>query len=77
MEKSKFGGEYIQIGTMASRNLDTGEFYNAIPIYGETTPELRQTESTAMQEVAKLFAQKFKQYIDECKTNEKRNNRSS
>ena len=57
------GTRYLQIGTIAARDPETGEFLQSIPIFREI-PEGSAAASTATNDVARLFAEKMKQYID-------------
>lgn len=56
--------EFIQIGTMAFRDAETGQFLPAEPIYRRVTPNLERQEQILTMDIAKIFAQKMKQYID-------------
>ncbi len=55
---------YIQIGVMSARAPD-GSFLPAVPIYTRRTPEAEQAEAAALRPVAKIFAEKFAQYMKE------------
>lgn len=56
--------KFIQIGVMAARDPE-GNFLPSVPIFKEATPELEASEASAHKDVAKLFAEKMKQYIDD------------
>ena len=58
--------EYIQIGVIAARAPD-GSFLPAQPIYTRRTPEAEAAEKAALIPVAKIFAEKFAQYMRETK----------
>ena len=55
--------KFIQIGVTAART-PTGEFLPSVPIFKEVTPEIAAAEERTTADVAKIFAQKMKQYID-------------
>lgn len=54
----------IQIGTTALRNPKTGEFLSDIPVYIESSPETEESEEKLEINIGKVFAEKFKQYVD-------------
>ena len=56
--------EYIQIGVMAARAPD-GSILDSVPIYTRRTPQAEAAEEAAMRPVAKIFAEKFAQYLRE------------
>ena len=56
--------KYVQIGVMASRDPVTGAFLPSVPIYVEATEEQAKAEEAVMLDVAKIFAQRMKRYID-------------
>lgn len=56
--------KFIQIGTTAARDPETGEFLESVPIYKEATPELEKAETAAFGDIGRTFAGKMKQYID-------------
>ena len=58
--------EYIQIGVMAARTPD-GSFLESVPIYTRRTPQAEAAEEAALRPVAKIFAEKFAQYLRETK----------
>lgn len=58
--------EYIQIGVMAARAPD-GSFLPSVPIYTRRTPEAEAIEEAALRPVAKIFAEKFGEYLRETK----------
>ena len=68
------GERMIQIGQAALRT-PTGDFMPAIPIYikeehaGEINPHTGRTvaEDVALGDVAKIFAEKHRQYVEGCK----------
>lgn len=55
---------FIQIGSTAARKPETGEFLPSVPIFAEVTPDTEAAEAVAVADVAQIFAQKMKQYID-------------
>ena len=55
--------KYIQIGVIAARDPD-GNFLPAQPIYKRATPELEVAQEKAERDIARIFAEKMKQYID-------------
>lgn len=59
--------EYIQIGVTALRDPVTREFLPAVPLYIKATPELKQAEDYMIGDIAKVFAGKMRQYIQEGK----------
>lgn len=67
-------GEILkEVGQIAYRGED-GQFFEKRPIYVKITPEevnpktqMLPQEEKAFTDVAKLFAEKFKQYVDGCK----------
>lgn len=56
--------EYIQIGVMSARAPD-GSFLESVPIYTRRTPQAEAVEEAALRPVAKIFAEKFAQYLRE------------
>ena len=56
--------EYIQVGVISARAPD-GSFLPAQPIYTRRTPELEKAEVESLRPVAKIFAEKFAQYMRE------------
>ena len=56
--------DYIQIGVIAARAPD-GTFLPSQPIYTRRTPELEKAEVESLRPVAKIFAEKFAQYMRE------------
>lgn len=56
--------EYIQIGVMAARAPD-GSLLETVPIYTRRTPQAEAAEEAALRPVAKIFAEKFAQYLRE------------
>ena len=58
--------EYIQIGVMAARAPD-GNLLETVPIYTRRTPQAEAAEEAALRPVAKIFAEKFAQYLRETK----------
>lgn len=57
--------EYIQIGVTALRDPVTGEFLPSVPLYIKKTPEIQQAEDYMIGDIAKVFASRMKQYIQE------------
>ncbi len=66
----------VQIGIKALR-APSGEFLESVPIFAEIpkeriTPEgLTKTEDKTIDDISRIMAQKFKQYIDGVKAAEK------
>lgn len=56
--------EYIQIGVTALRDPATGGFLPAVPLYIKATDSARAGEERLIQDMARLFAQRMKQYED-------------
>lgn len=56
--------EYIQIGVTALRDPATGGFLPAVPLYIKATPEARQSEAAMIDDIASIFKDKMKQYIN-------------
>lgn len=54
----------IEVGFMAFRDPETKEFGPKIPLYAESTAELKAGEEKLTSDIGKVFAQKMKQYID-------------
>ena len=54
----------IQVGTAALRNPATGEVLPSVPVYIEATPEAKESEEKLEINIGKVFAEKFKQYVD-------------
>lgn len=54
----------IQVGTTALRDPATGDFLPAVPVYIEATPEAEKSEEKLEINIGKVFAEKFKQYVD-------------
>lgn len=55
---------FIQIGTTAARDPETGAFLPSEPIFKEVTPELEAAETAAFSDAGKMLAEKMKKYID-------------
>lgn len=55
--------EYIQIGVTALRDPGTREFLPAVPIYIKATPEMKSAEEYLIGDLAKIFADKMRQYV--------------
>ncbi len=56
--------EYIQIGVTALRDPATGGFLPAVPLYIKATDSARAAEEQLTGDIARLFAQRMKQYED-------------
>lgn len=54
----------VQVGTAALRNPATGEFLPSVPVYIEATPAAVESEERLEINIGKVFAEKFKQYVD-------------
>ena len=57
--------EYIQIGVTALRDPVTKEFLQAVPLYIKKTPEIQREEDYLIGDIAKVFADRMKRYIQE------------
>jgi len=58
--------EYIQVGVTALRAPD-GTFLPAVPLYVQTKDQARLGGEETINGIAKVFAQRMKQYVDEAK----------
>lgn len=56
--------EFVQVGVTALRDPKTGGFLPAVPLYIKATPETRESEGAMIDDIASLFKDKMKQYID-------------
>jgi hypothetical protein len=56
--------KFIQIGITALRDPATGDFLPAVPLYIEATADATQAETTMINDIGRVFAEKMKQYID-------------
>lgn len=57
--------KFIQVGTIGIRNpADRYEIMKSVPIYEEVTPEITEAQAAVHKDIAKVFAEKMKQYID-------------
>ena len=54
----------IQGGTDTLRNPATGEPVLTVPVYIEATPAAVESEERLEINIGKVFAEKFKQYVD-------------
>ena len=68
-EQAKNGEWFVQVGVTAMRDPGTGEFLPARPLYIKVDEQeidrstgLSAGENVALQDVARIFADKFKQY---------------
>lgn len=52
-------------GCMSLRDPKTGAFLPAVQLYTKATPEARESESVLTGDIARLFAGKMNQYVDE------------
>jgi len=58
----------VQIGVIGLRNPENPkEIIENIPVYAEGTPEIKEQDKKTMEYVAKVFAEKFRQYAEETK----------
>lgn len=64
--------EFIMIGVAALRDPVTREILPAVPLYIRRTPETTASEQENMQDVAKLFAGKFREYAEGVRAEEKK-----
>lgn len=55
---------FIQIGTTAARDPQTGEFLPSVPLFAEVSADTERAAAKTTTDAAALFAQKMKQYID-------------
>lgn len=58
--------EYIQVGVTALRAPD-GTFLPAVSLYVQTKDQARLGGEETINGIAKVFAQRMKQYVDEAK----------
>lgn len=56
---------YIQVGFTALRDPATGAFLPSVPLYIEATEGAQKAEAALTDDIAKLFAQRMKQYVDQ------------
>lgn len=57
--------KFIQVGTIGIRNpANRYEIMKSVPIYEEVTPEIIDAQATMHKDIAKVFAEKMKKYID-------------
>ena len=56
--------EFIQVGFTALRDPATGGFLPAVPLYVRATQETTAAETEMLDDIATLFKDKMKQYID-------------
>lgn len=55
---------YIKIGVTAQRDPATGKFLPAVPLYIKATPEARQAEDKMLDDIAKIFADQMRKYVE-------------
>lgn len=55
---------FIQVGFTAMRDPATGAFLPSVPLYIEATEGAQKDDAALTDDIAKLFAQKMKQYMD-------------
>jgi hypothetical protein len=66
----------VQIGIKALR-APNGDFLPSVPIYAEiaktdiTPSGITKTENDTIDELSRVLAKKFKQYVDECRAAER------
>ena len=56
--------KFIQVGVTAMRDPKTGGFLPSVPIYIEATSEAEESEKELITDVANVFADKMRQYIE-------------
>lgn len=56
--------KYIKVGFTAMRDPATGNFLPAVPLYIESTQETAKNEENLINDIRKVFAEKYKQYVD-------------
>lgn len=56
--------EYIQVGITALRDPKTGDFLPAVPLYIKATTESQDSEAGMLDDIASVFKDRMKQYID-------------
>lgn len=56
--------DYIQVGVTAMRNPKTGDFLPSVPLYIKATPEAVAAQEDLQIDIARIFKNKMKQYID-------------
>lgn len=57
--------EFIQVGVIGIRNpANRYEILKNVPIYEAVTPEIKEDEASVQTDIAKLFAEKMKQYVE-------------
>lgn len=59
----------IQVGTIAYRNLETGEFGPSMPICKEIPETQEQVDEYISHEFARAFAKNIGQYINKTRNN--------
>ena len=58
----------VQIGVVGLRDPeDPKKIIENIPVYAEGTPEIKEQDEKTMEYVAKVFAEKFRQYAEAAK----------
>ena len=55
--------EFVQVGFTALRDPE-GNFLPVVPLYIESTPEVKESEVAAIKDIGRVFADKMKQYIE-------------
>lgn len=56
--------EYIQVGVTALRDPVTGDFLPSVPLYIKATDEAERSAQGLVEDLGRLFAARFKQYLD-------------
>lgn len=59
--------QFMQIGAAALRNPATGEFYPSFPLFMRKEDEAIVSREKVINGIARIFADKIKQYEAECK----------
>lgn len=57
--------KFIEIGFTALRDPATGGFLPAVPLYIEATDDAQAAEAAMIKDIGRVFADKFKQYIED------------
>jgi hypothetical protein len=63
--------KYIQIGVTALRDPVTREFLPGVPMYIKATPEAEDSRKYLLGDMAKLFAEKMREYKEKAAKLEK------
>jgi hypothetical protein len=58
--------KYIQVGVTALRDPATGGYLPAVPLYIKAEDGAEEAEEKLIEDLGKLFAQRFRAYRDGC-----------